>query len=50
MRVAGRLMAVRGHGKASFTVVSDLSGKIQAYFRLVPAKGNLLLRFALPAE
>ena len=34
VRVAGRLMAVRGHGKASFTVVSDLSGKIQAYFRL----------------
>ena len=27
-------MAVRGHGKASFTVVEDLSGKIQAYFRL----------------
>lgn len=34
VRVAGRLMAVRGHGKASFIVVSDLSGKIQAYFRL----------------
>ena len=34
VRIAGRLMAVRGHGKASFTVVEDLSGKIQAYFRL----------------
>lgn len=34
VRMAGRLMAVRGHGKASFTVVEDLSGKIQAYFRL----------------
>lgn len=29
VRVAGRLMAVRGHGKASFTVVSDLSGKFR---------------------
>ncbi|MBM6760121.1 lysine--tRNA ligase [Megamonas hypermegale] len=34
VRMAGRLMAVRGHGKASFTVIEDLSGKIQAYFRL----------------
>ena len=34
VRMAGRLMAVRGHGKASFTVVEDLSGKIKAYFRL----------------
>lgn len=31
--VAGRLMAVRGHGKASFTTVQDMSGKIQLYFR-----------------
>lgn len=31
--VAGRLMAIRGHGKASFTTVSDMSGKIQMYFR-----------------
>lgn len=34
VRLAGRLMAIRGHGKASFTVIEDLSGKIQAYFRL----------------
>ncbi len=34
VRAAGRLMAIRGHGKASFTVIEDLSGKIQAYFRL----------------
>lgn len=34
VRIAGRLMAVRGHGKASFTVIADRSGKIQAYFRL----------------
>ncbi len=34
VRMAGRLMAVRGHGKASFTVIADLSGKMQAYFRL----------------
>lgn len=33
VRVAGRLMAIRGHGKASFTTLSDLSGKIQLYFR-----------------
>lgn len=33
VRIAGRLMAVRGHGKASFTTVSDMSGKIQLYFR-----------------
>lgn len=31
--VAGRLMAVRGHGKASFTTIQDMSGKIQLYFR-----------------
>ncbi|WP_110953578.1 lysine--tRNA ligase [Anaerosinus massiliensis] len=33
VRIAGRLMAVRGHGKASFTTVNDMSGKIQLYFR-----------------
>lgn len=34
VRVAGRLMAIRGHGKASFAVLMDLSGKIQLYFKL----------------
>lgn len=33
VKIAGRLIAVRGHGKASFTTVSDMSGKIQLYFR-----------------
>ncbi|VBB06423.1 lysyl-trna synthetase signature [Lucifera butyrica] len=33
VRVAGRIIAVRGHGKASFLHISDMSGKIQAYFR-----------------
>lgn len=33
VRIAGRLMAVRGHGKASFGHVMDMSGRIQVYFR-----------------
>lgn len=33
VRIAGRLMAVRGHGKASFGHVMDAEGKIQVYFR-----------------
>ena len=32
-RVAGRLMAVRDFGKASFVQVQDRKGRIQAYFR-----------------
>ena len=32
--IAGRLMVVRGHGKASFGVVQDLSGSIQVYFKI----------------
>ncbi len=34
VKLAGRLMAIRGHGKASFAVLMDLSGKIQVYFKL----------------
>ncbi len=34
VRLAGRLMAIRGHGKASFAVLMDLSGRIQIYFKL----------------
>ncbi len=30
---AGRLVAVRGHGKTSFGVIQDRSGKIQIYFK-----------------
>lgn len=31
--VAGRLIAVRGHGKTSFGVIQDRSGKVQVYFK-----------------
>ncbi len=34
VNIAGRLMAIRGHGKASFAVLSDVSGSIQIYFKL----------------
>ena len=33
MRLAGRLTAKRGHGKASFAELMDASGKIQIYFK-----------------
>lgn len=33
VRIAGRLMAKRGHGKASFANLMDLSGNIQLYFK-----------------
>ena len=32
--VAGRLMAIRGHGKASFSVLMDRTSRIQIYFKL----------------
>lgn len=31
--VAGRLMAIRRHGKTAFCVLRDLSGEVQLYFR-----------------
>lgn len=31
--IAGRIMSVRGHGKASFANLMDMSGRIQIYFR-----------------
>lgn len=34
VRMAGRLMAIRGHGKATFAVIMDLSGNMQIYFKL----------------
>ncbi|MBI2266464.1 MAG: lysine--tRNA ligase [Armatimonadetes bacterium] len=34
VRVAGRLMARRGHGKATFADLVDMEGKIQVYFKL----------------
>lgn len=33
VRLAGRIMAVRGHGKASFAHLMDMSGRVQVYFR-----------------
>lgn len=33
VRVAGRIMAIRSHGKASFFDLVDASGKIQLYFK-----------------
>ena len=32
--VAGRIMSIRGHGKASFADLKDQEGRIQVYFRL----------------
>ena len=34
VRIAGRLMAIRGHGKASFSTLNDRTGNIQVYFKL----------------
>ena len=34
VRIAGRVMAIRGHGKAVFAELADLSGQIQLYLRL----------------
>jgi lysyl-tRNA synthetase class 2 len=33
VRVAGRLIARRGHGKTTFTHMRDASGRVQVYFR-----------------
>ncbi len=33
VKVAGRIMAIRGHGKTSFVDIIDLSGRLQSYFR-----------------
>ncbi len=34
VRIAGRLMAMRSHGKATFADILDLSGRIQVYLRI----------------
>ena len=34
VRIAGRLMAIRGHGKASFCTLADRTGSIQVYFKI----------------
>ena len=46
VRVAGRLVARRGHGKAGFGHVLDGSGKIQVYFRS-DALGDAFARYEL---
>ncbi|MDU4961257.1 MAG: lysine--tRNA ligase [Sporomusaceae bacterium] len=33
VRIAGRIMSLRGHGKTAFAHLSDLTGRIQLYFR-----------------
>lgn len=33
VRVAGRIMAIRGHGKAGFANLRDMSGQVQLYLR-----------------
>ena len=34
VKLAGRLMAIRGHGKASFATIKDRTGSLQVYFKL----------------
>ena len=34
VKIAGRLTAIRGHGKASFATLNDRTGNIQVYFKL----------------
>lgn len=45
--IAGRIMTVRGHGKASFINVADMSGKIQIYLRQDVLGEELYGRFHL---
>ncbi len=33
VRVAGRIVSVRGHGKTTFLHIEDRSGRVQAYLR-----------------
>ena len=46
VRVAGRLMTLRGHGKAGFAHLLDGSGRIQLYFR-ADALGEQFRRYEL---
>jgi lysyl-tRNA synthetase class 2 len=46
VRIAGRVMTVRGHGKAGFAHVVDVSGRIQAYFKS-DVMGEQFRRFEL---
>ncbi len=46
VRVAGRVMSLRGHGKAGFAHVLDGSGRLQVYFR-ADALGEAFARYEL---
>jgi lysyl-tRNA synthetase, class II len=46
VKVAGRIMSLRGHGKAGFAHVLDGSGSIQLYFR-ADHLGDLFARYEL---
>ena len=47
VKIAGRVMTVRSHGKASFINVADMSGKIQVYLRQDVLGEELYGRFSL---
>ena len=47
VKLSGRLMSVRGHGKASFANLQDESGRIQIYVRLNDVGENLYKVFEL---
>ena len=47
VKIAGRIMTVPGHGKASFINVADMSGKIQVYLRQDVLGEELYGRFSL---
>jgi lysyl-tRNA synthetase, class II len=47
LRLAGRLMALRGHGKTSFGHVEDATGRIQIYIRKDDVGEDIYARFEL---
>lgn len=47
VRVAGRLVAWRGHGKTAFAHLADSSGRIQLYFRRDELGDDVFARLAL---
>src|ERR1700679_1315783 len=44
-QVAGRVMIIRHHGKASFAVIQDVSGRLQLYIRQDDIGQELYERF-----
>ena len=47
VKLAGRIMAVRGHGKAGFAHLMDMSGKVQLYLRQDVLGDELYEQFGL---